>query len=81
MNGNSLPARPRQHRGLAGSAFPFNYPRVRPDAVDYANTCCPNAASVEKRCFFVPVHPTYEPRHIEIIGRAIQKVLAGYARA
>lgn len=71
----------QQHRGLAGSEFPFNYPGVRPEAVDYASTWCPNAAWVEARCFFVPVHPTYEPRHIEIIGRAIQKVLAGYARA
>ena len=49
------------------------------EAVDYANTWCPNAAWVEKRCF-VPVHPTYEPPHRDHRA-AIQKVLAGYARA
>jgi dTDP-4-amino-4,6-dideoxygalactose transaminase len=70
----------REHRGFGGSKFPFDYPGVRPEAVDYEKTYCPNAAWVEQRCFFVPVHPTYEPKHIEMLGNAIKKVIAAYAK-
>lgn len=70
----------KEHKGLGGKAFPFDYPGVRPEAVDYANTVCPNAAWVEERCFFVPVHPTYELKHMELTGKAIKKVLAAYSK-
>jgi len=69
-----------EHRGFGNTEFPFDYPGTRPEAVDYKNTFCPNAAWVEERCFFVPVHPTYEPRHIEMLGTAIKKVIAAYAK-
>jgi dTDP-4-amino-4,6-dideoxygalactose transaminase len=69
-----------EHKGFGGTAFPFDYPGTRPEAVDYANVVCPNSAWVEERCFFVPVHPVYEPKHIELIGTEIKKVINAYAK-
>jgi len=65
-------------RGFGKLGYPFGDPNARPEAVDYSRTFCPNAAEVETRCFFVPVHPTYEERHVDMMARAILKVLAAY---
>lgn len=70
----------QQHKGFGRLGYPFGDPNARPEAVDYANTFCPNAAWVEERCFFVPVHPTYEPEHVELMGAAIRKVLSAYMK-
>lgn len=69
----------QEGRGFGRLNYPFGDPNARPEAVDYTSACCPNAAWVETRCFFVPVHPTYEERHMDLIGQAIRKVLAAYA--
>ena len=60
-------------------AYPFGDPSARKEAADCTNVFCENAAWVEQRCFFVPVHPTYEEGHVEMMGRAIRKVLSGCA--
>lgn len=70
----------QEKRGFGKLGYPFGDPNARPEAVDYSKTYCPNAAWVEERCFFVPVHPTYEPRHIELIAKAIRKVLTACAK-
>lgn len=68
----------RRKRGFGRLGYPFGDPNARPEAVDYSSVLCPNAAWVEERCFFVPVHPTYEERHIRMIGQAVGKVLRAY---
>jgi len=65
-------------KGFGRLGYPFGDPNARSEAVDYKNVLCPNAAEVESRCFFVPVHPTYEVRHIEMIGQAVRKVLGAF---
>ncbi|MCD6350733.1 MAG: DegT/DnrJ/EryC1/StrS family aminotransferase [Armatimonadetes bacterium] len=68
-----------EHHGFGPLNYPFDAPFARPEAVDYANTYCPNAAWVEERCFWVPVHPTYELEHMKLIADGIEKVLQAYA--
>lgn len=70
----------QEGKGFGRLGYPFGDPNARKEAVDYSKTYCPNAAWVEERCFFVPVHPTYEVRHIEMMAAAIKKVLGAYAR-
>ncbi len=50
------------------------------EAVDYENVFCPNAADMETKCFWVPVHPTYEPEHMELIAAGVKKVIGAYAK-
>ena len=69
----------QEKRGFGNLNYPFGDPNARKEAVDYTNVFCPNAAEVETKCFFVPVHPTYEVRHVEMMAQAILKVLAAYA--
>jgi len=69
-----------QHRGFGKRNYPFNDPATRPEAVQYDKVFCENAAWVEERCFWVPVHPVYEPRHMEMIATAIRKVISAYAK-
>ncbi|MGC9320299.1 MAG: DegT/DnrJ/EryC1/StrS family aminotransferase, partial [Armatimonadota bacterium] len=64
----------RRHIGFGRLKYPFRDPNVRAEAVDYINTFCPNAAWVESRTFFVPVHPTYEEEDMHDIAAAIKKV-------
>jgi dTDP-4-amino-4,6-dideoxygalactose transaminase len=68
-----------EHHGFGRLNYPFKAPYARPEAVDYANVYCPNAAWVEERCFFVPCHPTYELEHMKLIADGIEKVIAAYA--
>jgi len=70
----------QKKRGFGKLGYPFGDPNARPQAVDYSKVFCPNAAEVETKCFFVPVHPTYEERHIEMAASAILKVLEAYAK-
>lgn len=60
--------------------YPFKDPNTRPEAVDYRNVHCENAAWVEERTFFTCVHPTYEESHMERIAEAIKKVGRAYAK-
>lgn len=69
----------QQKQGFGRLGYPFGDPNARQEAVDYTKDYCANAAWVESRCFFVPVHPTYEVAHIEAMGKAIRKVLGAYA--
>jgi len=71
----------QQKRGFGKLGYPFGDPNARKEAVDYSKVLCPNAAEVETRCFFVPTHPTYEVRHVEMMARAILKVLGAYGQA
>ena len=66
----------RECRGFGRLDYPFKDPNTRPEAVDYKNVHCANAAWIEERTFFVPVHPVYEIKHMELIVKAIKKVFA-----
>ncbi len=68
-----------KHNGFGRLKYPFESPDTRPEAVQYDKTYCPNSADVEKKCFWVPIHPTYEPEHIELIAAGIKKVIAAFA--
>ncbi len=68
-----------EHRGFGKLNYPFKAPFARPEAVDYKNCYCPNAAWVEERCFWVPTHPTYEIEHMKLIADGIEKVIEAYA--
>ncbi len=68
----------QEHKGFGRLKYPFHSPDTRPEAVQYDKVYCENADWVEQRCFWVPVHPTYEPEHMELIAEGILKVLAAY---
>lgn len=68
-----------EHNGFGPLRYPFKAPYARPEAVDYKNCYCPNAAWVEERCFWVPTHPTYELEHMKLIADGIEKVIEAYA--
>ena len=70
----------QEHRGFGRLQYPFRDPATRPEAVQYDQVYCPNAADVERKCFWVPLHPTYELEHIELIAAGIKKVIAAYAK-
>ncbi len=70
----------RDHVGFGRLMYPFRDPNVRAEAVDYINTFCPNAAWVESRTFFVPVHPTYEEQDMRDIAAGIKKVGRAYLK-
>ena len=69
-----------EHNGFGEKKYPFESPDTRPEAVDYKNVFCPNAADMEAKCFWVPVHPTYELEHMKLIAAGINKVIAAYAK-
>ena len=69
-----------EHNCFGPLQYPFEAPYARPEAVDYKNWYCPNAAWVEERCFFVPPHPTYELEHMKLIADGIEKVIEAYAK-
>ncbi len=68
----------QEHNGFGRLQYPFEDPNARKEAVQYDKVHCPNAAWLEERTFFVPVHPVYGTEHMELIGAAIQKVLTAY---
>jgi len=70
----------RQHNGFGRLNYPFEDPAARPEAVQYDRYYCPNAAWLEERTFFVPVHPVYEEKHVELMARGILKVAGAFAR-
>lgn len=67
-------------RGFGPLNYPFEAPFARAEVTDYAHEFCPNAAEVERRCFWVPTHPTYERSHMKLIADGILKVIEAYAR-
>jgi dTDP-4-amino-4,6-dideoxygalactose transaminase len=67
------------HNGFGKLRYPFEDPNARPEAVDYASYHCENAAWLEGRTLFVPVHPVYEVAHMKVLAEAIAKVLTAYA--
>jgi dTDP-4-amino-4,6-dideoxygalactose transaminase len=69
----------REHHGFGCLNYPFEDPNTRPEAVQYDQYYCENAAWLETRTFFVPCHPVYEEKHITWIGEAILKVARAYA--
>ena len=69
-----------EHNGFGKLKYPFEDPATRPEAVNYAAEYCPNAAQVEKECFWVPTHPTYEVEHMELIAQGIRKVAEAYSK-
>jgi len=69
----------QQHNGFGRLKYPFEDPNARKEAVQYDTVHCPNAAWLEERTLFVPCHPVYEIKHMELIGAAIEKVLTAYA--
>ena len=66
----------REHHGFGRLDYPFKDPNTRPAAVDYRNVHCHNAAWVEERTFFIPVHPVYQIKHMRLVVKAIRKVFA-----
>ncbi len=70
----------RNHNGFGRLNYPFGDPAARPEAVQYDRCYCPNAAYLEQNTFFVPVHPVYEERHMDLIAAGILKVARAYAR-
>jgi len=70
----------QERNGFGRLNYPFNDPNARPEATHYENVFCPNAAEVEEKTFFVPTHPTYEPKDMEDIAAAILKVGRYYAQ-
>ena len=70
----------QDHNGFGRLNYPFESPDTRPQAVQYDKVYCESADWVEQRCFWVPVHPTYETEHIERIAEGILKVVAAYAK-
>ena len=70
----------QEHKGFGRLKYPFESPDTRPEAVQYDQVYCENADWVEQRCFWVPVHPTYEAEHLELIAAGILKVAAAYAK-
>jgi len=70
----------REGRGFGRFSYPFGDPNARPEATDYTNVHCENAAWAESRTFFVPTHPTYEERDMHDLAAAIKKVGHAYAK-
>jgi dTDP-4-amino-4,6-dideoxygalactose transaminase len=66
--------------GFGPLNYPFDAPWVRPGVTDYAQEFCPNAAQVEKSCFWVPTHPTYEIAQMKLVADGILKVIEAYTR-
>ncbi|NMA95658.1 MAG: DegT/DnrJ/EryC1/StrS family aminotransferase [Clostridiales bacterium] len=60
----------------------LNYPFGDPNNtdIDYTKVFCENAAWLEDRTFITNLHPTLEEEHMELIGRAIIKVVEGYRK-
>jgi dTDP-4-amino-4,6-dideoxygalactose transaminase len=69
----------QEHNGFGKLKYPFEDPSARPAAVQYDQYHCPNAAWLEERTFFVPVHPVYDVAHMDLLAQAITKVLSAYA--
>jgi len=69
-----------EHNGFGRLKYPFRDPAARPEAVQYDRYYCENAAWLEERTFFVPVHPVYEEKHCHIMAEAIKKVIRAYAK-
>jgi dTDP-4-amino-4,6-dideoxygalactose transaminase len=70
----------QEHNGFGRLKYPFESPATRPEAVQYDQVFCANAAWLEDRTFFVPCHPVYEIEHMEKLGSAIEKVVTAYAK-
>jgi dTDP-4-amino-4,6-dideoxygalactose transaminase len=70
----------REHGGFGQARYPFRDPLTNPESVAYDKAFCPNAAWLEERTFSFPVHPVYEPHHINLMIEAFLKVAEAYAK-
>lgn len=70
----------QEHNGYGRLQYPFRDPATRPEAVEYRNVFCANAAEVEPKVFFVPTHPTYEESDMQDLAAAILKLGRYYAK-
>lgn len=70
----------REHNGFGKARYPFRDPLTNPDSVRYDEVFCPNAAWLEERTFSFPVHPVYEPEHINLMIKAFLKVATAYTK-
>ncbi len=71
----------QEHNGFGRARFPFRSKEYAdPEAVRYDKAFCPNAAWLEERTFIVLCHPRLEVEHMQLIARAVRKVLGYYAR-
>lgn len=68
------------HNGFGSAKYPFRDPLTDPESVKYEDTFCPNAAWLEERTFFVPVHPVYENQHIQAMIDGILKVVNAFKK-
>ena len=69
------------HNGFGRSKFPFESKEYTdPKAVEFDKVFCPNCAWLEKRTFVVHIWPTIKEEHIALIGKAIRRVAAAYAK-
>jgi dTDP-4-amino-4,6-dideoxygalactose transaminase len=69
----------QEHNGFGQARYPFRDPLANPASVAYDEVYCPDAAWLEERTFSFPVHPVYEPRHINLMSEAFMKVAQAYA--
>lgn len=70
----------QEHNGFGEADFPFESEEYTdPDAVNYDEVFCPNAAWLEERTFIVHVYPTLEEEHIQLFADAIKKVADAYS--
>ena len=65
-----------ERNGFGRLKYPFNDPNAR--KIDYLKVKCENAAWLESRTFFIPVHPVYTLEHMELAVKAVKKVLSYY---
>lgn len=64
--------------GFGELDYPFGDPNN--SDIDYTEVFCENAAWLEDRTFITNVHPTLEEEHMELIGKAIIKVIDAYRK-
>lgn len=69
-----------EHGGFGEARYPFRDPLTNPESVKYDEVFCPNAAWLEERTFSFPMHPVYEPKHIDLMIQAFLKVAKAYAK-
>ena len=66
-----------ERNGFGKLKYPFNDPNAR--KIDYSAVKCNNAAWLEDRTFFIPVHPVYTVKHMELVVKAVKKVIGFYS--
>ena len=70
----------QEKRGFGRLGYPFGDPNSRPEAVDYKNVVCKNAAGLEESTFFFAIHPVYTLNHVKLMVKAFKKVVEAYRK-